>query len=146
MKNIFKLLTVFSIFILTGCLGPQASWSEQFQDNFAGTAATETNDRQCFTLNKSYSYESGSTTFQIPAGRYVATQKNATGYFYKAPSVIRSSNFLAAISQTGIYLNTQGTAGNLYGPNPEGIDWNRPIRGANLPSDIYGHIINRGRC
>lgn len=140
-NSIIKAIIFSSVVFLSGCVGPRASFSENFQDNFIGTSARPTadNEARCFVLTKQYAFDSGSVTFTAPAGLYKATKKIDSGYFYYAPSSIKSSNWLASFNQDGIYLNNQGTGGNLFGRNPSGYD-DRPVRGAIIPSAIFAYI------
>jgi len=146
MNNIIKIITVSSIIVLTGCTGQQASMGERFQDSFLFTSAksVESNQERCITLTKQISMPSGSVTFTLPAGRYVARKQNKDGYFYYAPSTVTTSNWLLADSQQGIFLSNDGSSGNLFGYDHMGYD-NRPIRSVVLPGSIYS-FIKKSKC
>lgn len=145
--NIIKLLTLSLVILLSGCMGAQASFSERMQDNFLFTSAenVSASEKRCITLTKPFTLESGSVTYSIPAGRYIAEKKNKTGYFYYAPKRITSSNWLLSPSQQGIYLNNQLNKGNLFGRESQGYA-NRPIRGAVLPKAIFSYIQKNSKC
>jgi len=132
---------------LSGCMGQHASFNETMRDNFAFTAAEKIPEaeRKCITLTKPYTLESGSLTFSLPAGRYIAKRKNDTGYFYYAPEKIISSNWFLSPSQQGIYLNSNLNRGNLFGRKSGGYD-DRPIRNATLPDDIFSYIQKNSKC
>jgi hypothetical protein len=140
MKNIFKLLTLSSVILLSGCMGEHASFTESMKDNFFFTSASDVPSSQakCVRLSKPYTMQSGSATFSLPEGHYIARKKRDTGYFYYAPSLITSSNSFLYGSPKGIYLNNAGNQGNLFDRNPQGD--NRPVRGAVLPSDIFSYL------
>lgn len=141
MSQAIKILALSSVVFLSGCMGPHASFSERMQDSFLFTSADDVagSENKCIMLTKPVTLPSGSVTYSIPAGRYIAKKKNQTGYFYYAPSRITSSNWLLSPSQQGIYLNNQLNSGNVFGANPTGYS-NRPIRGAVLPNSIFSYI------
>ncbi len=144
MNNKLKCAVLLTGVVLLGaCVGPQATFKERFQDNFAHTAAKRLSpeDQRCIMVSNSYTMTSGSMTFSIPAGRYISQRSNGDGAFYYAPTRIKSSNWLLIPDQLGIYLNNQHTHGYLFGTNPEGFD-DRPVRGVVLPGAVLGLIRN----
>lgn len=145
MNKTIKILALASVFFLSGCVGEQASFGERMQDSFIFTSAENVagSESKSITLIKPFTLQSGSVTYSIPSGRYIARKKNSTGYFYYAPRPIKSSNWLLSPSQQGIYLDNQFTSGNVFGINPSGFD-SRPIRGAVLPNAIFP-IIKQDR-
>lgn len=148
MTNKLKLLPIFAMLLLTGCvnMGKQASFGEKMSDNFIFTSATSIPDSEtkCVSLAKIFEFKTGSVTYTLPAGTYRATKKNSTGEFYYAPSSIESSTWLAD-SAYGIYINNQFTQANLFGTSPTGYD-SRPIRGSVLPSTIFQYLRKNGHC
>ncbi len=141
-----KLLAILSVLCLCGCMGPQASISDHFQDDFLFTAAQNVPQAgvKCIVLSKAYKLKSGDVTFALPAGKYIGKKKNDSGYFYYAPSSINTSNWLIMGPQSGIYLNNNLSAGNLFYVKPEDFI-QRPVRGAVLPRDIFP-LIRRSHC
>jgi len=135
------LIFLLSIFI-AGCAGgPQASFSERFQDTDIFTSADKVSptEKKCIMLIQPYTLVSGSVAYSLPAGRYIAKMKNKTGYFYYAPSKITSPNWFLSFPEQGIYLDNQLTKGNLFGADPQGYA-DRPIRNAVLPAEIFQYI------
>lgn len=149
MKFKFKALTLgaFTLLGCSACMGPQASFSEMARDSFIFTSASEVpaSEKRCITVTKSVSLQSGSLTFSIPAGRYVATKKNRDGYFYYAPTMIKSSNGFISLDKQGIFLNNQLSGGNIFGKNPEGYS-DRPIRGPILTKEVLSYINKNSAC
>jgi hypothetical protein len=147
MNNTIKIAILSTAVFLSGCAGPQASFSDKIQDSFLFTSASEVppTQRSCFTLTQSFVLPSGSVTYSIPAGRYVAKQKNKTGHFYYAPHMIESSNSWLGVDQEGIYLDNQFKHGYLFFISPTGYS-NRPIRSNVLPNDILTHIKLEKHC
>ncbi len=147
MNSAIKIAILSLVVFLSGCGGPQASLSDKFQDSFLFTSASDVSpaEKSCFILTKSFSLPSGSVTYSIPAGRYVAKQKNKTGYFYYAPHIIQSSNSWLGVDQEGIYLDNQFTHGYLFFISPTGYS-NRPVRSNVLPNDILRHIKLEKHC
>ena len=147
MINKIKILTPLLVIFLSGCMGPQASFKERMQDSFLFTSAARVpaSEIKCISLTKSFTLQSGSVTYSIPSGRYIAKRKNKTGYFYYAPTLIKSSNWFLSPSQQGIYLDNQLNKGNVFGRDPQGYA-SRPIRGAILPKAIFSYIQMNSHC
>lgn len=141
MNNTIKLIALTSAILLSGCVGPQASFGEKMQDSFFFTSADNATDSEikCIALTRPYTLPSGAVSFSLPAGKYTARKKNSTGYFYYAPQPILSSNSFFSFDQDGIYIDNQFNRGNIFGKSANGFD-SRPIRGAVLPQAIFAYI------
>lgn len=135
------LILLLSIFIAGCMMGPQASFSERFRDTNVFTSADKVSaaEKKCIMLTQPFTLVSGSVTYSLPAGRYIAKMKNKTGYFYYAPSKITSPNWFLSFPEQGIYLDNQLTKGNLFGADSQGYA-DRPIRNAVLPEGIFPYI------
>ncbi len=150
MKNLIKLLAISPAILLSGCanVGPQSSFGERMSDNFIFTSGQSVADAQvqCLSLTKSFTFQSGSVTYTLPAGIYHGTRKNGTGYFYYSPSSISSSASSWIVpTPYGIYVNNEFNHGNLFSTNPTGYD-SRPIRLTVLPNNIFSSIVRKGNC
>ncbi len=149
MNKSIKLLTLSSVVLLASCadVGKTAGFGERMSDSFLLTSASEvkTADTRCISLASPYAFKSGSVTFTLPAGTYKSIRKIDTGYFYYAPSNVKSDSWFVGSSQQGVYLNNAMSAGNLFGAKEDGFD-DRPIRSVELPGSVIAKFKKMGKC
>lgn len=143
MKRIIKLLPIALIVVLTGCVGPSASYTDRLKDSFLFTSADNVpeNVHKSIVLTQPYSFQSGMINYSLPAGRYVAMKMHESGYFYYAPQAIKTQNSFLYPWQEGIYLENNANKAYVFGRSGNSFS-DRPIRGSMLPQDIF-RILKR---
>lgn len=143
MKNIITLLPIALVVLLSGCVGPSASFGDRLEDNFIFTSAEKVPEsiHKSIVLTKPYSFKSGMTVYSLPAGRYVARRMHKEGYFYYAPQAITTQNRFLYPYQEGIYLGHNANTAFIFGRKPDGFA-DRPVRGAIIPQNIFS-ILKR---
>ena len=139
-----KLFILICVILLGGCANSGA-FSDKLSDMTVFTTATAVphSEMRCVTLTQAFTLKSQFFVFTLPSGSYQGLRKNSTGYFYYAPSAVKSSSRLGSVS--GIYINNQFTQGNLFTDN-WGIYGSRSIRGTILPDSIFLYLRKDNKC